>query len=146
MPLYADALPPTIRARPDRAEYKWWHLADYVTCIRPESARKTAGNPGENKGLQWSIKLEARVAEIHGNWRRDVRKERSINQKRGDTVGEFVRGVGGRGFWPPGCPSLSRFSLTGRREEFANSIRRLSAGVGERPIPKATSSFGTTVR
>src|SRR5512142_2545218 len=77
MPLYADALPPTIRARPDRAEYKWWHLADYVTCIRPESARKTARNPGENKGLQWSIKLEARVAEIHGNWRRDVRKESS---------------------------------------------------------------------
>src|SRR5512135_14560 len=41
----------------------------------PAFGQKTARNPGENKGPLKLIPLEAGGSEIHGNWRRDVRKE-----------------------------------------------------------------------
>src|SRR5512135_3786294 len=41
----------------------------------PSKSESLVRNPGENKGPLKLIPLEAGGSEIHGNWRRDVRKE-----------------------------------------------------------------------
>src|SRR5512132_2094400 len=58
----------------------------------PAFGQKTARNPGENKGPLKLIPLEAGGSEIHGNWRRDVRKEgQSALAEHQDSLEEYFR-------------------------------------------------------